>query len=399
VNDDPLRRLLVEAVPQIPAPPDRLARVGRLVRARRRRRMTAVAVAAVAATGLLAVPRLFATNTQPPVPAGPVVTVSTAPSTSDSASPTATPSGQPGTPPASPGPARAPGVAYDPGRIPAGSPGSGQVRVSRTGELPSPDASGWFRTLCLYSHMRPDDPVRQPNRPGAAPLTMYWGNTAAGAASTGPSLLGGGNSTCRGGIADRSAYYMSAVIDTRTGTPIAPDEVHVFYSSGSDRRIRPNQVRELPAGLRMVTEVGRWSCWTIGSSIQPTIPTACPANGHIAYEAVFPRCWDGRNLDSADHRSHVVSLVDGACPPHHPVVLPEISYHALYPVAGSQPQTWRLSTDNYPADQPAGRGIAAGYIEGWAAELRTTWTDVCVRRPVSCGSHLLGDGRVIQGDR
>ena len=42
----------------------------------------------------------------------------------------------------------------------------------------------------------------------------------------------------------------------------------------------------------------------------------------------MPNCWDGVNLDSPDHRSHVAypvgSRPDGACPASHPVRLPQV---------------------------------------------------------------------------
>lgn len=53
----------------------------------------------------------------------------------------------------------------------------------------------------------------------------------------------------------------------------------------------------------------------------------------------MPSCWDGVNLDSPDHRSHVVypegSEPDGACPPSHPVQLPQIRvFTRLEPYTG-----------------------------------------------------------------
>ena len=43
----------------------------------------------------------------------------------------------------------------------------------------------------------------------------------------------------------------------------------------------------------------------------------------------FPSCWDGVNLDSPDHMSHVAYAVDGEvdgdCPSSHPVKIPAIS--------------------------------------------------------------------------
>jgi hypothetical protein len=39
----------------------------------------------------------------------------------------------------------------------------------------------------------------------------------------------------------------------------------------------------------------------------------------------------------------------------------------------------------------------AGFFEGWQPQIRQAWTDDCIRKAVTCESHMLGDGRVIDG--
>ena len=51
-----------------------------------------------------------------------------------------------------------------------------------------------------------------------------------------------------------------------------------------------------------------------------------------------PRCWDGKNLDSPDHRSHVAYSGNGAsgggsCPSAFPVKLPQIMYEVMWNVS------------------------------------------------------------------
>lgn len=55
----------------------------------------------------------------------------------------------------------------------------------------------------------------------------------------------------------------------------------------------------------------------------------------------FPTCWDGVNLDSPDHQSHVAYAVGagptdsgptGTCPESHPVVIPQVMYEVMWDV-------------------------------------------------------------------
>jgi hypothetical protein len=64
--------------------------------------------------------------------------------------------------------------------------------------------------------------------------------------------------------------------------------------------------------------------------------------GGIRSVITFPTCWDGVNLDSRDHMSHVVypeGYVDsgigptGKCPESHPVVIPQVMYEVMWDVS------------------------------------------------------------------
>jgi hypothetical protein len=45
----------------------------------------------------------------------------------------------------------------------------------------------------------------------------------------------------------------------------------------------------------------------------------------------FPDCWDGKRLDSLDHRSHMAYARGGRCPASHPVPVPALSIVYAYP--------------------------------------------------------------------
>jgi hypothetical protein len=63
---------------------------------------------------------------------------------------------------------------------------------------------------------------------------------------------------------------------------------------------------------------------------------ACPIDraAGLRLHVNFPNCWDGTNLDSANHQSHMSYSVRGSCPSTHPVAVPAISLIFRYPIAG-----------------------------------------------------------------
>lgn len=78
----------------------------------------------------------------------------------------------------------------------------------------------------------------------------------------------------------------------------------------------------------------------------------CPDG--LRSQVFFPSCWDGKNLDSADHKSHVAFPVDsynnGRCPDSHPVHLISIFYEIIWDTnkfkdmwyGNSQPFVWAM---------------------------------------------------------
>lgn len=64
--------------------------------------------------------------------------------------------------------------------------------------------------------------------------------------------------------------------------------------------------------------------------------------GGIRSVITFPTCWDGKNLDSPDHESHVTYAAGagandvgptGTCPASHPVVIPQVMYEVMWDVS------------------------------------------------------------------
>jgi hypothetical protein len=291
-------------------------------------------------------------------------------------------------------------------RIPQGDAGSSVDRVSVTGERPAPsDGTGNFRTFCEYSHMAFDDPIVYPGRPGVSHLHAFFGNTGVNGNSTAASIASTGNSTCRGGTINRSSYWVPAMIDTRDGTPIKPSGSHFYYKTGYGCVV-PSTVQSIPQGLRMIAGDTKnaaasgpfdYTCHTSSGVSEPSssIPN-CSAGSELWQHIYFPQCWDGVNLDSPDHKSHMAYPTGKGCPASHPVALPEITFNIVYSITeANSASRWRLSSDNYSSSLPGGYSAHGDWFNGWRPEIMDTFVNNCDRTALDCSSHLLGDGRAI----
>lgn len=291
----------------------------------------------------------------------------------------------------------------DASKIPAPAVGFATDRINNTSNPSrSSDGSGNFRTVCDFSHMAFDDPIVYPGQPGRSHLHTFFGNTGANAHSTVASIASTGNSTCRGGTVNRSSYWVPSVIDTRTGTPIKPATSNFYYKNGG---VNPAIIQPVPLGLRMIAgdakmdRPGANHIMNCNGEYGPQEGNAmpvCPAGSEVWQAIDFPSCWDGVNLDSPDHKSHMAFPVRNACPASHPVALPAISFIVIYPVTASDDtRRWRLSSDNYSTAQPGGYSFHADWFNGWRPDVKDQWTRNCINPGNDCGSHMLGNGQGI----
>jgi len=315
-------------------------------------------------------------------------------------------------PPVVPAPTMNSAFRIDVSNLPKGAIGSAFDRLQYTSEVAPPSDIGQFRIPCTYSHMAFDDPIVYPGRPGAAHLHTFFGNTGTNAASTEQSIRDTGSSTCLGGTINRTAYWVPSMIDTATGKPFAPDAAVFYYKQGYT--LAPSRViQPMPAGLRMIagdptsSKPGnpgtRFKC--IGGPNNSNdqygyeIPN-CDAGATMYQEIFFPQCWDGRNLDSPDHKSHmsyVVEVAGGhACPPTHPVAVAQVTFNIAYTVQTKDAaKAWRLSSDTYDTSLPGGYSSHGDWFNGWKKDISDAWNAGCVQATRDCHAHLLGDGRMM----
>jgi hypothetical protein len=275
------------------------------------------------------------------------------------------------------------------------------------------DGVGSFRTTCKPSHMNFDDPLLYPGaaNAGRAHHHTFFGNTSVWAGTDLDNLRNVGGSSCSGGSANKSAYWVPSMIDTRTGTPLVPHSIGVYYKSGYGLRNEyRSQIQPFPAGLKILAGVpmassvpsnAKYQIWCEGGGSSDKVRTIpnCPAGSEMWLQLEFPECWDGKNLDSPDHKSHMAYAGDngGRCPSTHPVPITTITFNIIYAVkSGDDTRAWSLSSDMSP--NARGASMHGDWINGWDPEIHQLWLNNCTKAGVDCHTDNLGDGRRLQGD-
>ena len=237
-----------------------------------------------------------------------------------------------------------------------------------------------FVVECAYSHQAFDDPIVHPGEPGASHLHVFFGNTTTDASSTAESLLAG-DTTCNQQL-DTASYWAPAVIvDGVVQTPV---KSVAYYRAGPD--VDPTTVQPYPLGLQMLggnsgaTEPQPVSvvAWTCGAgSIREVEPPECPADRNLRLLVTFPDCWNGVDLVSDDHISHVAYSHLGQCPTSHPVPIPQLQFSVEYPVHGP--------TDGL---ELASGGLLTGHADffnAWDPDRLAREVRNCIHRGVVCG--------------
>jgi hypothetical protein len=189
----------------------------------------------------------------------------------------------------------------------------------------------YFAIGCAFSHSNMDDAIVFPGQVGRSHDHTYFGNRTTNAASTPESLRAAGRTSCRL-RADTAAYWVPTLFNS--GNAVQPAGVTAYYVRRTN-----DPVQAFPAGLKMIagTATARaaqgqritfWSCGLRRSSVSSTIPN-CQFS--LRLQVNFPNCWDGTQLDSADHKSHMAYSTDGVCPASHPVETPALTLVVRYP--------------------------------------------------------------------
>ena len=292
-------------------------------------------------------------------------------------------------------------------QVPVGSSGNSAQRLGTgAGQSGSTPGEASTRFTCQLATMAHVDPIVFPGDSTSSHLHMQFGNTGFSAYSTSATLLNSGNSTCLGGTLNRTAYWVPALYDTKDGHIIVPEAAFVYYKSGY--LVDPTKTQPMPNGLHIIagnknsttwqyvdpTYVLFWECEQTALGLSGTIPQ-CATGDVMRLVVGFPQCWDGVNLDSPDHQSHMAyASRAGVCPSTHPVQVPTISEIFRWKVQpGDNPSSWRLTSDMYSASMPGGLSAHADWMTGWDPATMQALITNCFRTQLDCGVGGIGGGR------
>ena len=104
----------------------------------------------------------------------------------------------------------------------------------------------------------------------------------------------------------------------------------------------------------------------------------------------FPECWNGRDLDSADHISHMAYQQDGLCPANY-VAIPHITLVVRYRTAEpGATKYWRLSSDAYDSSIPGGFSLHGDWMNGWDQTVAQKFVTECLEAGKNCTNGELG---------
>ncbi|MGH3901427.1 MAG: DUF1996 domain-containing protein, partial [Pseudonocardiaceae bacterium] len=198
---------------------------------------------------------------------------------------------------------------------------------------------------------------------GAQHVHDYVGNLSTNAFSTDESLHAA-DTTCTND--DRSTYFWPVLRSTAeegndglvNGGGLDGNVGKILQPATAQLQFRGNPtgpVTALPDDLTMIMGDAKavtngdanakaaWTCTGFEDRTTTSYPL-CPQGSQLVRILDFPSCWDGKNLDSANHRDHVTfPRRDGSCS-RGKVVIPQLRIALTY----DQPDGRAFALDSFP---------------------------------------------------
>jgi hypothetical protein len=241
-----------------------------------------------------------------------------------------------------------------------------------------------FQANCTVSHFNYDDPIVFPGQVGASHLHTFMGNTSTNAFTQISDLFANRDTTCTN-PKDNSAYWFPAI---QKGDDVIVPDIHqtIYYKSGIEDYWK---VQSFPEGIRFVVgdmmatpesfqnapgAVEGWECGEL--SFQWDIPGHCDPGTQLNIRYQAPSCWDGVNLDSPNHKSHMAYPVHGECPLSHPVPVPMLEFKIAWPVSGDMSDVHLVSGSD--------QSWHYDFMNGWDPEILDALVMHCINGGLQC---------------
>jgi hypothetical protein len=245
-----------------------------------------------------------------------------------------------------------------------------------------------FHVDCTVAKQGPDDAIVFPNLPGASHMHTFFGPPLIGASTTTKDLLNAKKTTCQT-KGDNSAYWMPQL--TQNGKPVPVHGFRIYYGS---KIKKPENTKILPPGLVMIagdakrqvptpknSGINQFWCAgaaEIGRSADGNWPK-CAKGGRLIISITFPDCWDGKHIDSPDHKSHVGPVgPDGTCESgKFPVAIPSISELFTFESRGG---------DGFALSSGLPSSAHMDMMNGWDPKFLGPLVRTCINQGVKCGT-------------
>ncbi|PWN29842.1 WSC-domain-containing protein, partial [Jaminaea rosea] len=193
-------------------------------------------------------------------------------------------------------------------------------------------------------------------------------------------------------------YYYHGKGKTFSAVPISYVNTYYLNRYGPSIKQKAGALKAFPKGLRMIagnatqlngpssdaTKAKAVSFVCLSSTGGPqtnTLPKG-PCPWGIRTQIVFPSCWDGKNLDSSDHQSHVAYPLggfpdNGDCPSSHPVKFQTLFYEFVYATKDLAVSSTGKSGFVLANGDAVGHSFHADFVSHWDTDVLQSAIDDC----------------------
>ncbi len=252
--------------------------------------------------------------------------------------------------------------------------------------------SGFFHTICGYSHSLHDDPIVRPGLPGLSHMHDFGGNATTNAYSTLASLQAGSTNCfvhAPDTMADRSGYWVPQLIFN--GQPVSFIQQQTYYQSKIGVVVTPPPGIELVAGNAKATapqptSVVKFTCSGSAGSVigAQTAPPVCPDGSLLKIVVQTPNCLAHTLIvngpDGVNDTSQSTYATNGQCPPgYDPIVQARIE--VKYPPGVDGRGTIAFASGPYWT-------MHADWFNAWDATTLNRFVTYCINAGVDCGNTM-----------